>query len=229
MGTTITGTTLTASGSAADTVSSNVLGKDDFLKLLITQLRYQDPMNPLDGTEFASQLAQFSSLEQLANMNESLTASITTNQIMAQSIGNALAASMIGKDVKASGDAVQWTGSDDVRFGYTLDQSAASATVKIYDTQGQLVRTIAGTGTKSGDNAVTWDGKDELGATVAAGSYTFTVEAADDSGASVSSSSFLYGTVSAVRFKSTGTVFVVDGAEIPLSQILEILNGEHNG
>ncbi len=80
MGTTISEALLGKSTTATETTSSSILGKDDFLKLLITQLQYQDPMNPLDGTEFAAQLAQFSSVEQLANLNETLSASITTTR-----------------------------------------------------------------------------------------------------------------------------------------------------
>lgn len=209
--------------------SQSLLGKDDFLKLLITQLRYQDPLNPLDGTEFASQLAQFSSVEQLANINSNLEASLDTNQLLTQSIGNSLAATMIGKEVRAAGDAIQLTGGGEVRLGYTLASVAASAEVKIYDANGTLVRTLTGTGTDKGDNRVVWDGKDDQGASLAAGSYTFSVKAVDGGGTAISSTQFLFGTVSSVRFKPTGTVFVVDGAEIPLSQILEILNGTNNG
>jgi len=229
MTTSISQTLLGSSSSATETTSSGILGKDDFLKLLITQLQYQDPMNPLDGTEFAAQLAQFSSVEQLANMNETLTASIATNQLMAQSIGNALAATMIGKDVKASGNTVQWTGAGDARFGYTLGSDAATVTLKVYDANGTLVRTMTDTNVSSGDTAATWDGKDDAGATMAAGTYTISVEAEDATGATVSASTFLSGTVSGVRFKSTGTVFIVDGMEIPLANILEILNGKNNG
>jgi len=229
MGTAISGALLGTSSTATGTTSSSILGKDDFLKLLITQLQYQDPMNPLNGTEFAAQLAQFSSVEQLANMNENLTASITTNQIMAQSIGNALASSMIGKDVKASGDTVQWAGDRDVRYGYTLASDAAAVTVSVYDANGELVRTMTQTGVAAGDTTLTWDGKNDAGVSVPAGSYRFSVKATDGTGAEVSASAFLYGTVEGVRFKSTGTVFVVDGMEIPLANILEILSGGTHG
>ncbi|MCC6395760.1 MAG: flagellar hook capping protein [Bacteroidetes bacterium] len=218
----------TSTTSTENTVS-NTLGKDDFLKLLITQLRYQDPLNPLDGTEFASQLAQFSSLEQLTNMNDSLSESITTTQLMAQSIGNSLASTMIGKDVKASGNALQWTGDGEVEFGYTLQSAAASSTVKIYDAQGLLVRTMSAADTAKGDTTLTWDGKDDDGNTVAAGAYTVSVSAVDASGKAVTASPFLFGTITGVRFTSTGTVFLVDGKEIPVANIIEILNGESNG
>ena len=117
---TISPTSLSAATPTYATSASGTLGKDDFLKLLVKQLQNQDPMNPLDSSQFATQLAQFSSVEQLANINTNLEASISTNQLMAQSIGNSLASSMIGRDVKASGNTLQWNGTDEVRFGYTL-------------------------------------------------------------------------------------------------------------
>jgi flagellar basal-body rod modification protein FlgD len=229
MATSITNALLSTSSVATESTSSAILGKDDFLKLLIAQLKYQDPMNPLDGTEFASQLAQFSTVEQLANMNDTLEASVTTNQLMAQSIGNTLATTLIGKNVKASGNTLGWTGDNTVRFGYTLSSAAESVTVKIYDKDGTLVRTMTETGVESGDTQMTWDGTDDSGATLAAGTYSFAVEAEDASGAAVTSSTFLFGTVEGVRFTASGTVFVVDGREIPLANILEILGGSSNG
>lgn len=229
MATSITNALLSTSSAAKGSPSSAILGKDDFLTLLITQLKYQDPMNPLDGTEFAAQLAQFSTVEQLANMNDTLEASVTTNQLMAQSIGNTLATTLIGKDVKASGNSVQWTGDSAVRFGYTLSSAADSVTVKVYDEAGTLVRTMTDTSVEGGDNTMTWDGKDDSGATMAAGKYTIAVEAENASGAAVTSSTFLFGTVEGVRFTASGTVFVVDGMEIPLANILEILQGKTDG
>jgi flagellar basal-body rod modification protein FlgD len=208
--------------------SQTILGKDDFLKLLITQLRYQDPLEPMKGTEFATQLAQFSSVEQLANINTNLTQTLITNQIMTQSIGNSLAATMIGKDVKASGNEFRFTGTGDVQLGYALPAAAASVSVGVYDNRGTLVRTITNGGTDKGDSTVVWDGTNDQGQTVASGNYTFKVDAQDALKATLAATPFLYGTISAVRFTAGGTVFVVDGVEIPLSQILEILNGKGN-
>lgn len=214
---------------AGATGSQAILGKDDFLKLLITQLRYQDPLEPMKGTEFAAQLAQFSSVEQLANINTNLTQTLATNQLMTQSIGNSLAATMIGKDVKASANQFQFTGTGEVRLGYTLPVSAAEVSVRVYDSAGALMRTITNAGTDKGDSTVVWDGKNDQGQTVAKGKYTFKVNAEDASKAALTATPFLYGTISAVRFTAEGTMFVVDGVEIPLSQILELLNGKGNG
>lgn len=229
MSTTYTTLPLTSSTSTATTTGKSVMGKDDFLKLLIVQLRNQDPLNPMKGTEFATQLAQFSSVEQLTNINSSLSESITTNQLMAQSIGNALAATMIGKTVKASGNEFSVSASGDMHLGYSLSVDAASVKVSIRNASGLIVRTLTVDGATKGDGIVAWDGLDEAGNHVASGTYTFSVEAVDAAGTTVTATSFLYGLVSGIRFTSDGTVFVVDGMEIPLSHIIEILNGKGNG
>ncbi len=212
------------SSAAQQTIATSQLGKDDFLKLLVTQLRYQDPMNPLQGTDFVSQLAQFSSLEQLSNINTSLTQSIQSNQLMSQSLSNSMAAGLIGKDIRATGDTFTYAGTaDPVRLGYTLPGSADTAVVKIYDQAGGLVRTINGTGTSAGANTFTWDGKNDQGEQLPSAKYSFKVEAADAKGTAISASPFLYGTISGVRFKADGAYFVIDGTEVALSDVLEIL------
>ena len=114
-----TSTIQSAAGAATTTTTTastkNVMGKDEFLKMLVAQLKHQDPMNPMDGTAFTAQLAQFSSLEQLQNINTQLT-SFTQQQ---QSLGNAQAVNLIGKQVLAKGDAVSVDGNP-VTLGYNL-------------------------------------------------------------------------------------------------------------
>ena len=211
--------------SSTSSTGKSVLGKDDFLKLLVTQLQNQDPMSPLSGSDFAAQLAQFSSVEQLSNINSTLTQSVSANQLLSQSISNALAATFIGKQVRASGNTFTLSGTADAKLGYTLASAADTVTVNIKDATGATVRTLQVGGTNKGDNTFTWDGKDDHNQTLSPGTYTFEVKAKDAKGAIVSASGFSFGTVSAVRYKSNGTVFVVDGLEIPLSDILEIMNG----
>ena len=86
-----------------------LLGKEEFLKLLVAQLRNQDPMNPSRPEEMASQLAQFSGLEQLINVNALLTEQTATNAAMALALNNSAAVSVLGKEVLAVGDTVRVT------------------------------------------------------------------------------------------------------------------------
>ena len=203
----------------------NQLGKDDFLRLLVTQLQNQDPLNPLQGTEFVSQLAQFSSLEQLTNINSSLSQNIQSNQMMTQSIGNSLAATLVGKEVRASTNALQYSGTSTMSLGYNLDSNANTVDVKILNESGAVVRTINGLSVDAGDHTFTWDGANDAGQQLGAGKYTFNVEATDAAGKSLTATPYLSGTVSAIRFRSDGTYFVIDGTEVPISDVLEIMNG----
>lgn len=211
----------TATTSSAGKSSSAILGKDDFLKMLITQLKYQDPLNPLNGTEFAAQLAQFSSVEQLANIKTSLSQFLDTNVALTNSINNALAATFIGKEVRASTNSFALSGEGSVSLGYELSAPAVQVKVKIYDQYGGLVKILDGA-TSKGENTLSWNGISDDGLKVANGRYTFTIEAVDGNGGSITNSLFIYGKVTGVRFKSDGTVFVIDGSEVSLADIVEI-------
>jgi len=212
---------------------NNALGKDDFLMLLTNQLRFQDPMNPLKGTEFATQLAQFASVEQLNNISSSLAESINANYVLTQAINNGLSAGFVGKEVRALSDTFRLRApaerTRDIKLGYTLPSAATSVVVKIKDESGRVVRTLNVTGTAQGDNTFTWDGRTDPNIfpndEAPAGTYTFVVEARDANNAMLNVSTFMYGTVSAVRFAAEGTKFVINGQEILLGNILEVLEG----
>ncbi|MBP9211486.1 MAG: flagellar hook capping protein [Bacteroidetes bacterium] len=202
----------------------STLGKQDFLNLLVMQMKHQDPLDPMKGTEFAAQLAQFSSLEQLTNLNSSMTASLDANAILAQSINNGLSATFIGKNVRAAVDTFRYTGSGEVQMGYTLPKDAETVTIKIYDSSGNLVKTMTGD-TDKGENTLEWDGTTVKEEYVAEGEYHFTVEAKDSNGTTIPTDSYIFGEIAGVRFKPEGTVFVIDGMEIALGNILEIMGG----
>jgi flagellar basal-body rod modification protein FlgD len=210
-----------------DRNTSGILDKDDFLKLLIMQLRHQDPLSPLEGTEFAAQLAHFSSVEQLSNINTNLLHSIDANFILSQSINNALSATFIGQEVRAATNMFQYSDGENVSLGYTLKSPAGGVTVNIYDEAGNHVRTIQADASalNQGDNTLIWDGRNDGGKKVGDGRYTFTVEAKSVEGAGIASAPFIFGTVTGVRFKENGTFFTVNGLEVALSDIEEIRKG----
>ncbi|MCX7984338.1 MAG: flagellar hook assembly protein FlgD [Bacteroidetes bacterium] len=201
--------------------SSAILGKDDFLKMLIMQLKYQDPLNPLNGTEFAAQLAQFSSVEQLTNIKTNLSQFMNTNVALASSINNALAPTFIGKTVRASTNAFTYTGTGSVELGYTISAPVEQVLIKVYDSNGTIVKVLKGS-TKNGENTIEWNGKTDSGEQAPSGRYTVTIEAIGSDGQRIDVPAFIYGKITGVRFKSDGTVFVLNGVEVLLGDIVEI-------
>ncbi len=206
---------------------SRILGKDDFLKLLTVQLQNQDPMEPQDNTEMVAQLAQFSSLEQLENMNQNLASSLDLDLILTQVLNNTSAAGLIGKSVLANGNAVEVAAAgDDTTVNFDLAANADSLTVTIYDESGALVRTIEHGGMEAGRQSLEWDGKDSAGNDVAAGAYTFKVAATDGEGNSIDVSPLVMGSVDVVKFVNGEAVLVLDGVEVSISEIIEIYREE---
>jgi len=207
-----------------NTTDKTSMGKEDFLKLMLAQLQNQDPLNPMEGTEFASQLAQFTSLEQLINLNDAMDTSINADYFLSQSINNTLAATLIGKEVKLDGNSFKNDGDGNVTLGYNLSNKANSVSVKIYNEAGVLVKTIENAPKNSGDNKLIWDFTDNEGNSVPEGNYTFKVEAADAESNPISNSTFVLGKIDGVKYTSEGTMLVVNGAEYYISDILEIYN-----
>jgi flagellar basal-body rod modification protein FlgD len=114
------------------------LGKNEFLKLLVTQLRYQDPMNPLQGEQMAAQLAQFSSLEQLVNIGDALKTQQTGNDALVQAVTNSTAMTTIGKEVTAVSDQVLLPGDGSAKVSCTT-AGAGKGTLTITDANGKVL------------------------------------------------------------------------------------------
>ncbi|PIQ09856.1 MAG: flagellar hook capping protein [Ignavibacteriales bacterium CG18_big_fil_WC_8_21_14_2_50_31_20] len=207
----------------------DTMDKDAFLSLMIAQLQNQDPMNPMDGTEYAAQLAQFTSLEQLTNLNTSMNKSIDANYYLTQSINNTLTATLIGNDVKLASPSLQNVGQDSVSIGYKLPSDSSNVKISIYNESGALIRTIEQENISGGDHKLSWDFSDNNGTKVPKGKYTFKVTATDNKGDDLVVSTYGVGTIDAVRFSENGTTLVVDGVEYNLSDIMEILNNSSEG
>lgn len=209
----------TAAGTASITGSS-AMGKDEFLKLLTSQLQNQDPLKPMDNEQFVSQLAQFSSLEQMQNMNASLSSNILINQ----SVNNQLAANMIGRQIEANGNDLHLDTGGKADLNFTLAASA-NAKIEVLDSSGKVVATLKPGDMKAGKQSVSWDGKGDDGKPAAAGDYTFRVTGTDAQGNSVAAQTFVRGKVTGVKFENGGTYLMVGSRTFSLADVTQILDG----
>ena len=177
------------------TLEAQELGRDVFLRLLVTQLQSQDPTNPVENEDFIAQLAQFTTLEQTENTNDLLTKLVDQNGQRTQLdlVG------MIGRDVIAEGNTVTVEPGEDVTLQYTLGETSQKVQVEIYDAEGKLVTRLQGLGPQtSGDHVVVWNGEDLDENPVAAGPYAYRVVAQDNQGNTLPVTTFLRETVNKV-------------------------------
>jgi len=198
--------------------TEEILGKQDFLQLLVMQLRHQDPLDPMDNTQFVAQLAEFSALEQMQNVNtgvENLT-------MLMQSVNNSLATELIGKDVKYFGNSVHLEG-EPTSINYFL-QAQAQVKIKIYDSSDNAVATLIVGEQVGGDKSIEWDGTGIDGNLLPDGDYHFKIEAEDQNGAPVSSVTYAVDKVRGLKFIDGNAVLIVGDDEIYLSEIIEILD-----
>lgn len=200
----------------------DILDKDDFLLLLVAQLKAQDPLKPMDSTEFTAQLAQFSSLEQLYNVNDNLE----YLQLYQASMNNSQAVSLIGKSIKASGNAIAAHGGNADPIHFALASDADGVFVSIYDATGALVKTIESGGFGAGEQTIQWDGTNNEGQKVADGAYAFEIIAIDENENVVDTATFTVAKVTGITFKN-GIVYLVAGnKEIPIGDVVEVTETE---
>ena len=204
------------------TGSSQAIGKDEFLKLLIAQLKNQNPLSPAEGTEFAAQLAQFSSVEQLTSINASIQDGAQIDMLLTQAVNNTLATNFIGKEVTSLGDTVTLVSGGSPSVSFALNDYASDVSVRIYDETGNLVRTLEAGGLDAGIQSLQWDGKDADGNALSGGNYRFEVEAKGADDADVKATELTKGIVSTVRYAEGQAVLIVNGEQVALADVLEI-------
>jgi len=199
-------------------VTKNSLDKQAFLNLLVTQLKYQDPLNPMENTEFVAQLSQFSQLEQLYNVNESLRA----ETVFSKSIYGSSMASLVGKEVKAVGSLVTLPETGEIDLYYSIPEEA-NVTIAIFDESENLVRTIKVGTQEAGYQSISWNGLDDDGDRVSAGEYSFSITAVDAEGNAVTASSIIRGQISGVRFVDGYPILLINNQETSPENVIEIL------
>jgi flagellar basal-body rod modification protein FlgD len=206
--------------------SSAASQKTDFLKLLTQQLKSQNPLKPYDNQEFASQLAQFSQLDQLTSIKEAIEEQTTAYQSLNQTMTSSALPGMLGKTAKTKWNKAQYDGENSLTFGYNFSGSCKSAEVLVKNSSGSVIRkvTLGGADLTSGEHKFVWDGKDNGGSEVATGQYSIEVKTTNSSGSVSSPDVYVYGKIQAVRFNSDGTKLVVNGVETPLQNMVDISN-----
>ena len=218
----ISGNNTTGSQSTS-TTQQTVLGKNDFLKLLVAQVQNQDPLNPMDSTGFTAQLAQFSSLEQLQNVNDQLS-NIGSSQA---SLNNSQAVDYIGKTVVASGSSTQVSNGAAEKLKFDLGADATSVNVDMYDSTGNFIRSIENGPMNKGPQTTAWDATDLNGQTVPDGVYTFQVMAIDANQKAISTSTYTTGLISGVNFKDGSAYLLAGDLEIPMSSIISVTEAQN--
>jgi flagellar basal-body rod modification protein FlgD len=204
-----------SSASVTNSKSSNIVNKDDFFKMLIAQLKNQDPTKPLDATAFTAQLAQFSSLEKLDNVNASLTSLLGQQDL----VNRVQSAQLAGKYVVASGDqADSFTAAGrPVELGYDLPEDARKVLITIYDKNGRAVDMIEKTDQFKGMNKATWNN-----GSARTGNFTFSIAAFDEQGRSLGAKTVTEGMVSKVNFHDGKVYVTVNNKEMGFDQILAV-------
>jgi flagellar basal-body rod modification protein FlgD len=198
------------------------MGKDDFLKLLVTQLSNQDPLNPMDGQQFAAQLAQFSSVEQLLNLNESMAAQAEMTGLLSQNMNNGVATGLIGKQIVASGDQIGLSDSGAVPLGFEFGDAANGVTVTIKDASGNVVRAIELGSSAAGSHEISWDGTGESGSRLPEGVYSFDVQGKDADGNGITAAPIMKGTIDRVSFGADGILLWMGNAAVSLAAVQSV-------
>ncbi|MHC1713926.1 MAG: flagellar hook assembly protein FlgD [Solidesulfovibrio sp.] len=197
-----------SSTTSTSTSATSSLGVDAFLQLLVTQLQYQDPLDPMDDKEFVAELATFSSLEQLTEINTGIDNLATIGEEQ-QLIG---AVNFIGKTIEATGTAVNLASGAATSVTLTLPEDAETCLINVLDSSGEIVRTVDLGATAAGDITFTWDGLDYDGNTMDDGAYQVSVTATDADGTVMTVTSTMSGTVTGIT-QEDGTYYLDIGGD----------------
>jgi flagellar basal-body rod modification protein FlgD len=213
--------TAQAAASGKRTPAGGAMGKDQFLKLLLAQMKNQDPMNPMAGDQMATQLATFSSLEQLQNINATLTGQQSSTGALLGAVQASAAVSTLGHTVIATGNQVE-IGGENGSTTVTADValSGAKGTLHIFDRGGREVGTRDLGAVQSGRHAF------DIGSAASglgAGDYTYSIDVADGAGHAVTVQTYTTGRVDGVTSGPNGLTLKSGGLTIPYASVISII------
>jgi len=203
-----------APSSAAGSASSVKATKDDFLKLLVTQMKYQDPMSPMDSAQMTSQIAQLNTVEGINQLNATVS-NLQASSMASQSMQSA---SLIGKTILADGNAISLLNGS-ANLSIRLEGAAESVIVDVINASGRIIKTTDLGANAAGIQSFTWDGSTNEGGTAPNGQYTFQVNAKKLNQA-VAVTPLTQATVSGVELTSAGPQLSLNnGTNIALSTV----------
>ncbi len=195
-----------------------VLGKDDFLRLLLTQLQNQDPLSPADPTEFTAQLSQFSSLEQLFSINEHLAQANSGGGDMER----LAALSLLDREAVAAVNHFS-LGEGGMELGYDLAGPADDVNLYVQDQQGVTVAVLPADERQAGEHFITWDGTDQNGRQLPVGEYNILVSATSGEDAvPVTAVPLIKGIVTGVDLVGGESIIVTNAGEFHLADVKSV-------
>jgi flagellar basal-body rod modification protein FlgD len=205
------------------------LGKQDFLNLLVTQLRYQDPLSPSENTEFVAQLAQFSSLEGTQNISESveklngnMEGMVENQKLNADTMAQASAVSLIGKRARIELDEMQWDPSKKQPMKFNVHAtSQKNVLVAITNDKGEAINVVDMKG--GGDKELLWSGNKMDGSSAGKGTYGIRVVTKEDLETPVGYA-YIENRISGLDYSSGNMLLKVGDQEVPLSKIASLID-----
>lgn len=205
------------SGSAGyASAATEALDKNQFLNLLITQIRHQDPLSPMDNQQFISQLTQFSTLEEMQRISGKLDDGMS----LSQSLNNTMLLGLVGRKATVMGQSAQVrdgaVGGNQIQAG-----GAGTATIVVRDAAGNQVATYS-RAVKYGMNDIAWDGRNADGGLVADGLYKLEIEVEDAGGKAIPFASFMTGYVDGIRYEGGLAVVEVCGERFSVGDVFEV-------
>lgn len=208
----------TQNGSQAGT-GKTTLDRDAFLKLLVAQLQHQDPLKPMEGTEYVAQLSQFAMVEQ--SLAQTAKLDVVSTQLTG--LSNNEAASLVGKEVTIRGKGIAFDGLLATGASVSLGGAAQKVQVAIKDENGHVVRTLELGAKPAGAMGVSWDGKGDNGEKVPAGKYQIDVKATGEGGSPIAVSQEVTSVVSRVTFeKGYPELVLASGNMAPISDLVSV-------
>jgi flagellar basal-body rod modification protein FlgD len=191
---------------------------ETFMKLLVAELKQQDPMDPMNARDMVAQLASLTSVQKLTTIDQKL-AGLNDGSAASASMQSA---NLIGKKVTAATNRVTLASTGTPSGSYKLQNDAASVSVKVIDGTGQVVKTIDVGAQGGGARTFQWDGRDSTGKRVPNGAYNFDVKATDTAGHPVPVSTEVNGLVTEITYENGAPEVVVGGAHVSLSDVTSI-------